>query len=58
MNDKPPEDANEAAFRIVEQATDSGAEKPDPEPAQCTHLWLGKRCKLAAGHFETHQFDL
>jgi|GEM_PF-5465599 len=51
----PPdaEDANQAAFRLVQEAT-SQPEKDD----RCTNVWNGKRCKLRAGHFEAHLFDL
>jgi hypothetical protein len=61
MSDDPkkrePEDANQAAFRIVQQATRQ-AEGPDTEDWRCTHVWISKRCKLRAGHLETHQFDV
>jgi hypothetical protein len=63
MTDDPnkhaSEDANQAAHRIVQQATAEKAhaamgEKED----RCSYLWNGKRCKLRTGHFVVHQFDV
>jgi hypothetical protein len=55
---RPHEDANQAAFRVVQQATDEREERSDEADDRCKHEWIGKRCKLRAGHLETHQFDL
>ncbi len=51
------EDANQAAFRVVREATadNEGVNKPENDD-RCTYVWQGKRCILKAGHLETHQF--
>jgi hypothetical protein len=59
MTDKRPrEDANQTAFRVVQQATDEREATPGEVDDRCKNMWMGKRCKLRAGHLETHQFDL